>query len=91
MKAPHADLCELADHSSSDPSRAWLYLAKISRMVFIQIRAMVVLQIVSYFETRKKRVTNLSAGHSASTGMLSMFADTAMPGRDMATMLPRIA
>ena len=91
VKAPHADLCALADHLSLDPSRAWIYLAKVSRMEFIEIRAMVVLQIVSYFAAREKRVTNLSACHSTSAGMLSMFANTAMPSRDMATMLPRLA
>ena len=59
-------------------------------MKFIEIRAVVVLQIVSYFARVEERVANLSACHSASTRMLSMFANTAMPGRDMATMLPRL-
>jgi len=70
---------------------AWLYLAKVSRMVFIEIRAMVVLQVVSYFAAREKRATNLSACHSTPAGMLSMFANTAMPSRYMATMLPSLA
>ena len=60
-------------------------------MVFIEIRAMVVLQIVSYFTVREKMVTNLSACHSTSAGMLSMLANAAMPSRDMATILPRLA
>ena len=88
---PHADLRALTDNLSSHPSRAWLYLAKVSRMVFIKIRAMVVLQIVSYFAAREKRFTNLSACHSTSAGMFSMFANTAIPGRDVAAMLPGLA
>jgi hypothetical protein len=39
---------------------------------------------------KSKRSPNLSASQSTSTGMLSMFADTAIPGRDMATVLPRL-
>ena len=67
------------------------YLSKVSRMVLIKIRAMVVLQIVSCFAPILKRVTDLSACHSPSARMLSMFTNTAIPSRDMAAVLPRLA
>lgn len=43
-------------------------LSKVTRVVFIEIRSMVV----------------LTTRHTASTGVLSMFADTTMTGGDVA-------